>query len=106
MPKPNRVSDETFSDFIMLDKSTLILFGASWSGHTQLMEKVVESVSEQFGNDIQTCVALADDCTETIAKFGIRQVPSLALFRKGRLLGVRIGLQSRDDTSAFVREIL
>lgn len=100
------VTDKTFSGVIMNEKPTLVLFGASWSGHSQLMLQIMDSIAEQYPDEVQVCIAQADENADTIAKFGIRQVPTLALFKSGRLEGVRIGRQSREDTSAFVRETL
>lgn len=100
-----KLTDQTFADTIMADAVTVVLFTASWSGHSSLMTQIVESVEQQF-DDVTFGSADADDCTDTIAKFGIRQVPSLVAFRSGMLIGIRVGHHTREDVSSYVQELI
>lgn len=103
MAKVMDITDDTFSGVIMKDQPTLVLFHAPWSGHAQLMLPTMESIAEEQ-DATALCNAQAELSVSTIAKFGIRTVPTLALFKKGRLLGVRIGLQSRKQVVEFIAE--
>lgn len=103
MPKTIELTDDTFSGVVVKDQTTLVLFHAPWSGHAQLMLPIMESIAEET-ESAALCLAQAERCVSTVAKFGISTVPTLALFRKGRLLGVRIGLQSQEDVLAFLAE--
>jgi len=94
------VTDDTFSGALMSNAKAAVLFHAPWSGHSQLMHPIMESVAED--STVTVCFAQAELNTSFIAKFGIRTVPTLALFENGKLQGVRIGRQTREDVLSFL----
>tara|TARA_B100000700_G_scaffold88627_1_gene99966 strand:- start:82519 stop:82842 length:324 start_codon:yes stop_codon:yes gene_type:complete len=100
-----KLKDSNFSEALASEKPVLVLFSAHWSGHSELMEKVVEGIAER-DDSIDIYTAPAVDCTRTIAKFGIRTVPTLALFDQSTLVGIRIGPQLSENVTKFIQSSL
>lgn len=103
MTKVNDLTDDTFSGALLAAPKVGVLFHAPWSGHSQLMKTTMESIAENE-EDIVIYFAQAELNVSTVAKFGIRTVPTLVLFENGKLQGVRIGRQTKDDILRFLTE--
>ena len=80
----------------------LVDFGASWCGPCVRQLPILESFADVNVGLVKVCKVDVDDASNVAAKYSIRSVPTLILFRNGTNLGFKAGLTNIDSMSEFV----
>jgi thioredoxin 1 len=97
------VSDADFeSEVINAKQPVLVDFWAPWCGPCKMVTPVLEELSSHYGEKIKIVKVNVDDNNETAAKFGIRSIPSLLLFKSGEVVATKIGALSRAQLTEFL----
>lgn len=77
----------------------MVYFWATWCMPCRTMTPVIEDLSQEYYGKIKI-VKINVDESETIAtKYGIRGIPTLVLFKEGKILTTMIGVLSKEKIS-------
>lgn len=101
----HHVTDATFDEQVL--KATdpvLVDFWAEWCGPCKMIAPVLDEIAKEFGNKLKIAKVNVDENTETPAKYGIRGIPTLLLFKGGEMVAMKVGALSKAQLSAFVSE--
>lgn len=97
------VSDSSFAtDVLQADKPVLVDFWAEWCGPCKMIAPVLEEISTTYADKLKVTKLNVDDNNETAAKFGIRSIPSLLLFKEGQVVATKVGALSKSQLTAFI----
>ena len=66
-----------------------------------MIAPIVEEIAQER-NDITVGKVNVDENMELAVRFGISSIPTLLLFRDGKLAGTTVGYQSKEDLLAFI----
>lgn len=85
---------KSFSDLIKKD-TVLIDFYADWCGPCKTLSPIVQEVASVMHNRLKVVKVNVDKNQHAAMKYGIRGVPTLILFKKGKILWRQAGVISK-----------
>ena len=98
------ISDHDFEEKVLKDKNIVLCdFWAEWCGPCKQISPILEELSEELQeNKIMIAKVNIDDNPETPSKFGIMSIPTLLLFKEGKLVSTQVGLQQKKDLKSWI----
>ncbi|HWK69924.1 thioredoxin TrxA [Pollutimonas sp. M17] len=101
------VSDASFeADVINSDVPVLVDYWAAWCGPCKMIAPLLDEAANQYKGRVIIAKVNVDDNPETAAKFGVRGIPTLMLFKDGKAAATKVGALSKSQLSAFLDESL
>ncbi len=98
-------TDENFLvDVLQADKPVLVDFWAPWCGPCKAIAPVLEELAKEYEGKVKFVKLNVDDNNETPAKYGVRGIPSLILYKNGDVVGTKVGMQPKSQLAAFLNE--
>ena len=97
------VSDASFdTDVLKSDKPVLLDFWAEWCGPCKMIAPILDEVAKDYGDKVQIAKINVDENQQVPAKFGIRGIPTLILFKNGEVVAQKVGALSKSQLTAFL----
>ena len=101
------ISDASFgADVLQATKPVLVDYWAEWCGPCKMIAPILDEVSASYKDKLQVTKMNVDDNREISAKFGIRGIPTLMLFKDGQLAATKVGAMSKAQLTAFIDQQL
>ena len=101
------VTDTSFeSDVLKSDIPVLVDYWAEWCGPCKMIAPLLDDAANQYQGRVMIAKLNVDDNPETAAKFGIRGIPTLMLFKDGKAAATKVGAMSKSQLTAFLDESL
>lgn len=101
------VTDETFEQEVLkADKPVLVDFWATWCAPCRALSPIIDEVSVDFAEKAKVVNLNVDENSETSAKYNIKGIPTLLLFRGGEIKDQRVGVTSKDDIARMIQDQL
>lgn len=97
------VSDNSFeADVLQSDTAVLVDFWAPWCGPCKMIAPLLEEISTEYGDKVKIAKINVDDNPETPAKFAVRGIPTLMVFKNGKMEATKVGALSKSQLTAFI----
>ena len=97
------VTDGSFGvDVLQADKPVLVDYWAEWCGPCKMIAPILDEVSKEYAGRLQIAKMNVDENRDVPAKFGIRGIPTLMLFKGGELAATKVGALSKAQLTAFI----
>jgi len=96
-------SDAGFdSDVLKSDQPVLVDYWAEWCGPCKMIAPILDDVSKDYQGRLNVAKMNVDENRDVPAKYGIRGIPTLILFKDGQLAATKVGALSKAQLTAFI----
>ena len=99
-------TDEKFKkDVLKSGKPVLVDVGATWCGPCKKLSPIVDEVAKEMKDKICVFKMDADENPETVEEYEISGLPTLMIFKGGKLVDSQEGFVSKKELSKWIKEI-
>jgi thioredoxin 1 len=106
MPMIN-VTDSSFDDKVLKSRIPVVVdFWAEWCGPCKMIAPALEAIENQLADQLVVAKLNIDENQVTTAKYGVRGIPTLMIFKNGQVASVKIGALPRMQLQAWIEENL
>jgi thioredoxin 1 len=95
-----------FADLIQSEKPVLVDFFADWCGPCKMMAPILQQVKAKMGDDIRIVKIDVDKNTAVAQTFGIQGVPTLIIFKQGKVKWRQSGVVQAGMLEEVLRQYL
>jgi len=101
------VSDSSFeADVLQSDQPVLVDFWAEWCGPCKAIAPTLDELANTYDGKLRIAKINVDDNRTVPAKFGIRGIPTLMVFKNGQLAATKVGAMTKAQLSQFIDQQL
>ena len=101
--KIKHVTETTFAEEVLHSSTPVLVdYWAEWCGPCKMIAPILDEVSKDYDGRLQIAKMNVDENRDVPAKFGIRGIPTLMLFKGGQLAATKVGALSKAQLTAFL----
>lgn len=105
--KPIEVTDDTFKKEVLESPiPVLVDFWAIWCGPCRLIAPIVEELAQEYDSKMKFAKLDVDVNQKTAMEFGIRSIPTLLIFKNGKVVASVIGAVPKPNLVSKIESVL
>jgi len=103
MSKPIPVDDTNFDESVLQAKMPILVdFTAVWCGPCRMVEPIVEELGDEYAGRFGFVRVDVDKSPKTAVKYGIMSIPSLLVFKDGKVLSNMVGFKPKAEVKKML----
>ena len=97
------VTDDSFdTEVIKSAQPVLVDYWAEWCGPCKMIAPILDEIATEYSGRLKVAKLNIDDNQNVPAKYGIRGIPTLMLFKNGNVEATKVGALSKSALAAFI----
>lgn len=106
-PQIKTAIDSTFEKEVLgSGKPVLVDFWAVWCAPCRALAPIIDEVADQYAGKLDVYKLDIDNNPETPARFGVRGIPTVILFKDGQVVDQVVGAVPKDVIEGLVKKVL
>lgn len=97
-------NDDDFQTLISGDTPVVVDFWAEWCGPCKQMAPHLDAVASELAGKVRIAKLNVDDNPMTAGQYGVRGLPTLMLFKDGKVAATHLGAMSRQRIAEWIKE--
>jgi thioredoxin 1 len=102
-----KVSDDDFDTSVLQSKEPVLVdFWAEWCGPCKMIAPALEELAGDLSGRLTVAKLNIDDNPQTPAKYGVRGIPTLILFKDGQVAATKVGALPKSQLAQWVESVV
>jgi len=98
-----QITEATFAEEVLRSSQPVLVdYSAEWCGPCKMMAPALEESAEQFAGRLKVTKIDVDENQALAARYHVRGIPTLMLFKGGEVVASKVGAMSRSQLAAFI----
>jgi thioredoxin 1 len=102
MPTKSITDDSFGTDVLNADGPVLVDFWAEWCGPCKMIGPSLEEISDELAGKVTIAKLNIDDHPDTPAKYGVRGIPTMILFKNGAAAATKVGAAPKSQLKTWL----
>ena len=101
------VNDSSFKEVVINgEKPSVVDFWAPWCGPCRMISPIVDEFAEKYADKVNILKCNVDECSDTPADYGVRNIPTLLFFKGGQLVDRLVGAVSKKEIEEKINALI
>ena len=101
------ITDSSFEQMVLKsDKPVMVDFWAAWCGPCRMVGPIMDELSNEYEGKAIVGKVDIDSNQQYAAQFGVRNIPTVLVFKDGELVDRKVGVSSKSDYAASLDKLL
>lgn len=101
------ITDSNFEEKVLnSDKPVLVDFWAAWCGPCRMVGPIIDELSEEYEGKAVIGKVDIDSNQQYAAQFGVRNIPTVLIFKNGELVDRKVGVSSKNDYAEALSNLI
>ncbi len=90
------------NEVINSNKPVFVDFWAEWCGPCRMVSPTVEDLSKEYNDKVNFVKVNVDQNNELASKYNVFSIPTLAIFRNGKIIAQTAGAASKESLRTYI----
>ena len=101
------ITDSNFEETVLKsDKPVMVDFWAAWCGPCRMVGPIIDELSEEYEGKAIIGKVDIDSNQQYAAQFGVRNIPTVLVFKDGELVDRKVGVSSKNDYAKAIDKLI
>ena len=101
------ITDSNFEETVLKsDKPVMVDFWAAWCGPCRMVGPIIDELSEEYDGKAIIGKIDIDSNQQYAAQFGVRNIPTVLVFKDGELVDRKVGVSSKNDYADAIDKLI